>query len=348
MKRKLIVITLIFALALSIATPALAETNEIYVFVDGTRLNLDVNPVISDGRTLVPMRQIFEALGYEIKWDDATQQITATRENSSIQMQVNSKQANVNGRTVQMDVAATVQNGRTLVPLRFVGEASGATVDWDNSASTIHIGTQQTAKAIKPAELVGKWVRESGALIYYFHEASEIEFFSGNEVIEYGNWERGNWLLDDQKLTIQGNDTGKHIFTISLSEGKLTIRDSDNDTATYKRLDSSSQSLQVKMYKDFPSIPDFGAFMGEPLQAQDSLDGTTFYYYRYFDNQAKLEAYVNLLENYSFVFGGSFEIFNYTRSIFVKDTSYITLGFAEISEDLTVFVVMINPNFRIE
>jgi len=118
-----------------------AETN-ISVFVNGNKLDLDIGPSTYEGRTLVPMRPIFEALGYSVGFNSDTQEITASKDDSTIQMRVNSNQATVNGEVIRLEIAAQSQNGRTLVPLRFVAEASGSIVNWDAEAQCVYVVTQ--------------------------------------------------------------------------------------------------------------------------------------------------------------------------------------------------------------
>jgi hypothetical protein len=103
----------------------------IKVNVNGSPLQLDVAPQIAGGRTLAPLRAIFEALGATVQWNSADQSITATKGNTTIKLQIGSTTALNNGAQVTLDAAPTIVNGRTLVPVRFVGEALGAQVSWD-------------------------------------------------------------------------------------------------------------------------------------------------------------------------------------------------------------------------
>ncbi|MDQ2085854.1 copper amine oxidase N-terminal domain-containing protein [Herbivorax sp. ANBcel31] len=103
------------------------------------RKSMDIAPIIENGRTLVPFRAIFEELGFDIKWDGSTRSITATRQGTEIKLQIDNKTAFVNGSSGQLDVAPTIQEDRTLVPLRFVAESSGAFVDWDGEERSISI-----------------------------------------------------------------------------------------------------------------------------------------------------------------------------------------------------------------
>lgn len=100
------------------------------VYIDYQRLYLDVPPVIEQGRTLVPMRKIFERLGAEINWDQETKTVTATKGEQVIELTMGKATAAVNGKKVKLDVPPKIIDGRTLVPMRFVGETLGAKVNY--------------------------------------------------------------------------------------------------------------------------------------------------------------------------------------------------------------------------
>lgn len=100
------------------------------VYVDGQRLYLDVAPVIEQGRTLVPLRKIFERLGAEISWDEASKTVVATKGEQTIELTMGNATCLVNGKKVKLEVPAKIIAGRTMVPMRFVGETLGAKVNY--------------------------------------------------------------------------------------------------------------------------------------------------------------------------------------------------------------------------
>ena len=102
-------------------------------------LTFDVPPQIINGRTMVPLRAIFEELGAEVLWNGPTQTVTATRGDTVVTLTIGSTAPTVNGRVVEIDQPGVVVGGRTLVPLRFVGEAFGAEVNWDSATRTVTI-----------------------------------------------------------------------------------------------------------------------------------------------------------------------------------------------------------------
>jgi hypothetical protein len=119
----------------------LTEKNQpIKVIINGRGIDfVDQNPQVINGRTLVPMRKIFEELGAAISWDDATKTVTAIKGDIVIQLTIGNKKVNVNGVDQVLDVPGTIVNGRTMVPLRFVSEGLKSKVDWDSGTRTVVI-----------------------------------------------------------------------------------------------------------------------------------------------------------------------------------------------------------------
>lgn len=140
--KKLVALTLASACMLS--TAAIAASNEPSVYLDGEKMTFDVNPFIENDRTLVPFRAIFEAVGAEVEWDGETRTVIAAREKNGettfITLQIDST-AFVNSEEKTLDVPAKIVGDRTFVPLRFVIEALGEKVEWDNDNYSVVITT---------------------------------------------------------------------------------------------------------------------------------------------------------------------------------------------------------------
>jgi hypothetical protein len=100
-----------------------------------------MQPVSINGRVFVPLRGVFERMGAFVEWNPGTQSVTATRQNSTVKLQVGSNNAWVDGSTVMMDAPARLMSGRTMVPLRFLSEALGASVNWYAATQTVAINT---------------------------------------------------------------------------------------------------------------------------------------------------------------------------------------------------------------
>ena len=120
-----------FLAALMFCVPAFAHP-PITVYVDGTKVNFDQQPVIKDDRTLVPMRRIFEALDAQVYWDEPSQSVTAVSGTDVILFQIGKTALYKNGQLAYtMPVPAQIINDRTLVPLRAIAESLGCDVGWD-------------------------------------------------------------------------------------------------------------------------------------------------------------------------------------------------------------------------
>ena len=138
MKKRLFAVLLAAAMTLGALTSAVSAAS-VKVFVDNRELSADQPPVIIDGRTLVPLRAIFEALGAEVDWDGDTKTVTSTKGSDTVKMTIGDDKFTKNGETRTLDVPAQIINSRTMVPVRAISEAYGCTVDWDNDTKTVSI-----------------------------------------------------------------------------------------------------------------------------------------------------------------------------------------------------------------
>lgn len=132
-----------------------APAQDISVLVNGQRLSLDTDPFIEQDRVLVPMRAIFEAIGAAVDWNAETQTVTGKKGDVEVVLKIGYVNTQVNGRDVTLDVAAKIVNDRTYVPLRFVSESLGATVDWSSSARQVVVNTAVTGGGELPTTLSG-------------------------------------------------------------------------------------------------------------------------------------------------------------------------------------------------
>ncbi len=114
----------------------------IKVMIDGEKVLFDVLPTITDGRTLVPLRAIFESLNAKVLWNGDTKTVTATKGDREISLTIGSNVMKVNGEDKVLDVPATITDGRTLVPVRAISEAFGCEVDWNGDDRAVIIKTK--------------------------------------------------------------------------------------------------------------------------------------------------------------------------------------------------------------
>jgi hypothetical protein len=147
LNKKITTILLCICLLFCLVAPAVATPK---VNINGNQLIFEVDPIVENGRTLVPLRAIFEALGANVSWDGTTQLITATKDETIIKLQIGSQTAYKNNQPVPLDVPPKIVEDRTLVPLRFVSESLGANVKWYGDTQTITITKFEVPKTLPP------------------------------------------------------------------------------------------------------------------------------------------------------------------------------------------------------
>ncbi|MCS5694609.1 copper amine oxidase N-terminal domain-containing protein [Desulfofundulus thermocisternus] len=150
MRKLTILLTGLLLALLAFTLPALAAPAHKAVFVigqksytvDGQAKTMDAAPFTENGRTYVPVRYLALALGVaenDIIWVGSTGDVSLKLEDKLVQMKVGSRVLYVNGQAKQMDVAPLVRNGRTYLPARWVAEAFGYVVGWDEKARAVTV-----------------------------------------------------------------------------------------------------------------------------------------------------------------------------------------------------------------
>ena len=131
--RRMVYIFLL-AMAMSFFAPSfvLGSSNARLIIDYREVTGLDVHPIILNNSVMVPARAVFEQVGGRVGWSGSSQQVTINFGDDVLIMTVGQRNALLNGRTVQMEVAPVIINGRTLIPLRFPSEAFGFGVAWDS------------------------------------------------------------------------------------------------------------------------------------------------------------------------------------------------------------------------
>ena len=134
-------------------TAIVSASNEIRIMVEGERLYTDVPPRIINGRTMVPIRAVSEAVGCEVQWNAQDQSIVVNLPsgNATLIMRINSPVAfayiesgsdgSVTEEILLVESPPVIINGRTLVPLRFIAEFIGFEVGWDPGSQIVYIYT---------------------------------------------------------------------------------------------------------------------------------------------------------------------------------------------------------------
>lgn len=109
------------------------------VFSDDTMPFIDEN-----GRTQLPLRRIAEELDFTVDYSDAEKKITLSKKDYTVIFYINSKDFTVNGKSVSMDTAPVIVNDSTFVPLRYLSEAVGYTVDYTDRNKVAEVESYTT------------------------------------------------------------------------------------------------------------------------------------------------------------------------------------------------------------
>lgn len=178
------------------------EYLSIGIRLNGQMLSFDVDPFIENNRTLVPLRGVMEGLGADVEWYQETATVKVHTQDVSIELVIGENTAKtiktVDGvpseETVELDVAARLVNDRTFVPVRFVSEALGAHVDWDDNLRIVIIETEakdgdNSPEAQEPEELSIKdyFPLAEGSTWKYSGEGNEYASFNREVLFVVGN-----------------------------------------------------------------------------------------------------------------------------------------------------------------
>lgn len=238
------------------------EVEGLLVRLNSNYLYSDVPPTIIDGRTLIPMRALLEGLGTTVEWDETTATATAYTRTKSYEIKVteNSKTFYVNGEAREFDVPAMTINGRFMIPVRYISEAVGATVTWDEVANIVRINAELLSD--KDAKVyASKWDFPCAINVEKFEYSGEDN--AGNNVEKTadadfstvwspeGQSDDEAWAiydlgqkyrLDAVRLAFADGDTRVHTFDISVST------DGEEYTPVLELQQTSGTTSGLEMY----------------------------------------------------------------------------------------------------
>ena len=148
----LILLLILIALVQYSAPDAYAE-DLIKIVIDGKRIKPDVDPYISNDRTLVPIRVIAEELDSVVEWDNDNRAVHISKEDIHILLRIDSylvEYTNDNETSYTIiDVVPQITGDRTFVPLRLISNALGVGIEWDNDKRTVYIDSSESSEVTK-------------------------------------------------------------------------------------------------------------------------------------------------------------------------------------------------------
>jgi transglutaminase/protease-like cytokinesis protein 3 len=116
-----------------------SNSNKIGVVVNGNLIKSDSEPFNEDGRVMISIRSILEALDVELSWNDKEKTVIGEKDNLKVVMPVNSSTIYINKKAVKMDTKIVIVKGRSYGPVRYIAEAFDAKVSWDNVNKNVNI-----------------------------------------------------------------------------------------------------------------------------------------------------------------------------------------------------------------
>ena len=137
--KKIISAMLCIALLTSVCVMPVSADQPISVYVNGEKLEFDVEPVLLNDRTMVPMRKIFETLGATVTWNGDTETASGVRNGIRVSVSIDNPKAFIDGKATTLDQPPVLLDGRTLVPLRAISEAFECEVLWYGDTKKIYI-----------------------------------------------------------------------------------------------------------------------------------------------------------------------------------------------------------------
>ncbi|WP_411347070.1 copper amine oxidase N-terminal domain-containing protein [Paenibacillus sp. WLX2291] len=252
-KLSIVAVTTLFSTVVGLQTTSYAASEaNIKVTVNQSTVQFpDQKPLMDANRVLIPTRFVAQSLGGKVGYNSATKTVIIQQDSKTITLKINSSKVTAGGKVVTLDVPAKVVKGRTMVPLRFVSEAMGATVDWQQARNLVAITTGSTTTPVP----------------------------------ETPTTTEGNFKFDQNFTTM-----GKKLFVNNLVEanGKVTFTVPEGATAYYRAANFAKTDLVTgKQYSYnvgkgegllyFTYIDSSKIVPGAPKQAEYytiSLDGT--------------------------------------------------------------------------
>lgn len=245
MKKRVLCIVLLVAMMLNLSMSAFAAQGDVSIVIDNKEVEFTESSgepfVDANGRTQVPLRVVMEQYGCDVEWDSANNAAVITKGDTTVIVPIGQSYILVNGKTVAMDTAALVQNGRTYVPIRAVLEAFGADVEWDNGKISV------TSPA--SGEFENIYIDKDGNLIF--------ELANGNK-INAGSVSNGKDGRDgsDGVSVVNAYVDGSGNLMIALSNGRTINAGNVGVGGSMSGLTFADYSVGTKFYLTQPT----GAF----------------------------------------------------------------------------------------
>ena len=260
---------LLMVVIISICTNISAHM-DVKVTLDGSEISFpDAKPFIDErDRVLVPIRFVSEALGSVVDWENETRTAVIKQDDDEIRYTVYQPMAYLNGEMMVMDTYGILKDSRTMVPIRFISELLGCTVNWDEKTSTVVITSPKDAVDFPEPEISVNYpdnVSDKRLLwidilnFRDFERSGDYEF-----KIEFLNPEQFNTYEQDegaingwQKYSrcnfVSASNSYKTIYSITrvfytTRDNIKTYKPNDGDKITFRLTVRNKATMETKEY----------------------------------------------------------------------------------------------------
>ena len=248
--KKIFSFFIIVSMLFGMTVPVYAN-DEVKIKVDGRELT-DVQAILQNGSTLLPVRSVSNALGGEVLWDAATKTVVVTKGTTDVVMPVGEKYIIVNDDVVEISAPAQVVDGRTYVPLRVLGNALDCGITWVNETKTVEIEQKDVQENTGNRDLFASSEKD----IPYF--LSDGVYLTEGEIVPIpvvgGNWVQwsdrtiidGEWSYynDQQVVFITGLKKGNCSLKIYDSSSKKGLIEGDYTEIKVRVVSPSSEAYK--------------------------------------------------------------------------------------------------------
>lgn len=190
MKKVLSVLMVTIMLFSIVMFPVSADNGEISVYLDGQKIEFDVPPQIVNGRTMVPMRKIFEELGATVDWDNMSRTAIGKKDNTVVKITINDKKMQINDNTIYLDVPAQLIDGKTMVPVRAISESFYCDVLWEQESKRVSINTMNESDSTDA-------ISDKKEIHVGYDFITLLD--SNNNLYGWGNNDEGQLILENAK-----------------------------------------------------------------------------------------------------------------------------------------------------
>lgn len=252
------------------------EYQRVNLYIDGTEIASDQPAVIYNSRTVIPLRAVMEVFDCNVDWDNATKTVIISQgeDNSSIYMTVGSAEvtAVMDGEsyTQAIDAPPIIINGRTMIPLAFLGDTLGYDVNWDGNTKTAYVSTEFNSggsQTPSDSDLTDKIRSKEDIILNYMKLitdciANDFDLLTSEQFYEYSALTDEFFAIDTAVNDI-GEETYKKLESIE-SRFVAFMAECGIDTANIKTEPASAEAaapinerLTVFYDDDYDSYTDY-------------------------------------------------------------------------------------------